>query len=56
MTKIKKVWIQGQYRKIDMEQFARVLAMLVEEYHRARLEAKQDASSDTASPSAPQEA
>lgn len=55
MGKVKNVRIVAQYRKIDMDAFARVLAMLVEERHRARLMAEQEANSESVSPDTVQE-
>jgi hypothetical protein len=55
MANPKKVRLVAQYRKIDMEQFARVLAMLVEERHRARLDAERDTDDRSALPDAAQE-
>jgi hypothetical protein len=55
MANTKKVRLVAHYREIDMEQFARVLAMLVEERHRARLSAERDTDDPSASPDAAQE-
>lgn len=55
MAKVKNIRIIGEYRTIDMEQFARVLAMLVEERHRARLNAEREVTTQFSSPDTPLE-